>query len=198
MIETLPLLADSAPLLSAGQEGLTDPAELLYPEDTWIGRLRLWVDGLPAAVQWLGLMAISAIPFIESYGGGFVGVVVGMPLWAAVISAAIGNAVSVAVVVYGAHWIREQVLKRREPKELSDRQRSRREKAQRLFDKFGVPGVSLLGPVALPSQFTAPLMVSFGASRHRVMVWMAVSIVLWGLGMALLAVGFLHLIAGSM
>src|SRR5699024_8119415 len=157
-------------------------AELLYPEDTWIGRLRIWVDELPATLQWLGLMLIAAIPFVESYGGGFIGVVVGMPMWATLSSAVIDNAAAVAVQEYGAHWIRSQVLKRSKPKELSERQVKRREKAKRLFDKFGIPGVSLLGPLALPSQFTAPLMVSFGANKHLVMVWMFVSIILWGVG----------------
>lgn len=196
MIETLPALTETMTTLSSAQ-GLSDPAELLYPEDTWIGQLRIWVDGLPETLQWLGNVLISAIPFIESYGGGFIGVVVGMPVWAAIASAAIGNTATVAIVVYGAHWIREQILKRRKPAEMTERQLKRREKGKRLFDKFGVPGVSLLGPLALPSQFTAPLMVSFGASRNRVMVWMVVSIIMWGVAFALLAIGFLNLIAGA-
>lgn len=118
MIETIPALTETMSAVSSAQGGFSDPAELLYPEDTWIGQLRLWVDGLPAALQWLGLILISAIPFIESYGGGFIGVIAGMPVWAAIVSAVIGNALSVAMLVYGAHWIRTQVLKRRQPKEL--------------------------------------------------------------------------------
>ena len=197
MIETVPLFAETMTAMTSAQGGLSDPAELLYPEDTWIGQLRLWVDGLPVTLQWLGLILISAIPFIESYGGGFIGVITGMPVWAAIISAVIGNALSVAMVVYGAHWVRTQVIRRRQPKELSDRQLKRRQKAKRLFDKFGVPGVSLLGPLALPSQFTAPLMASFGANRHLIMLWMVVSIIVWGVGFVLLGIGFLNLIAGA-
>ena len=197
MIETVPVLTETMTAMTSAQGGLSDPAELLYPEDTWIGQLRLWVDGLPVTLQWLGLILISAIPFIESYGGGFIGVITGMPVWAAVLSAVIGNALSVALMVYGAHWIRTQVLKRRKPKELNERQLKRREKAKKLFDKFGVPGVALLGPLALPSQFTAPLMASFGANRHLIMLWMSVSIIVWGAGFVLLGIGFLNLIAGA-
>ncbi|GAA4826831.1 small multi-drug export protein [Garicola koreensis] len=197
MIETIGVFAETMTTMTSAQGGLSDPAELLYPEDTWIGQLRLWVDGLPATLQWLGLILISAIPFVESYGGGFIGVIAGMPVWAAIISAVLGNALSVAMLVYGAHWIRTQLLKRRRPKEASERQLKRREKAKRLFDKFGVPGVSLLGPMALPSQFTAPLMASFGANRHLIMLWMSVSIIVWGVGFVLLGIGFLNLIAGA-
>ena len=197
MIETVPLFAETMTAMTSAQGGLSDPAELLYPEDTWIGQLRLWVDGLPVTLQWLGLILISAIPFIESYGGGFIGVLAGMPVWAAIISAVIGNALAVAMMVYGAHWIRTQVLTRRKPKALNERQLKRRDKAKKLFDKFGVPGVSLLGPMALPSQFTAPLMASFGANRHLIMLWMTVSIIVWGVGFVLLGIGFLNLIAGG-
>lgn len=197
MIETIPALNETMTALSSAQGGLSDPAELLYPEDTWIGQLRIWVAELPAAVQGLALALISAIPFVESYGGGFIGVVVGVPIWATLLAAVIGNTAAVAIVVYGAHWIREQIVKRRKPKEMSERQLKRREKGKRLFDKFGVPGVSLLGPLALPSQITAPMMVSFGANRHLVMLWMFVSIILWAVGFALLAVGFLNLFAGA-
>lgn len=194
-MEDLPHLAQSISIIAADQTGLTDPAELLYPEDTWIGQLRMWVDGLPVTVQWLGIILIAAVPFVESYGGGFIGVVVGMPVWAAVASAVIGNTASVALLVYGTHWIRSQVLRRRRTPELSSRQLKRRERGKRIFDKFGVPGVALFGPLALPSQFTAPMMVSFGASRNRVVIWMVVSILVWGLAFAALGVGLLNLLA---
>ena len=195
MIETLPSLAEGLTVYSSAQSGLSDPAELIYPEDTWIGQLRLWVAGLPDAVQWLGIILISAIPFLESYGGGFIAVIVGMPIWAAIASAVIGNTVAVALLVYPAHWIRAQILKRRKPKEMSERQAKRREKGLRIFNKFGVPGVSLLGPLALPSQFTAPMMVSFGAKKNLVMIWMFVSIIAWAAGFTLLGIGLLNLLA---
>ena len=51
---------------------------------------------------------------------------------------------------------------------------------RRAFDKYGVAGVSLLGPFILPSQFTSAAMVSFGANRNAVIAWQIVSIVIWG------------------
>ncbi|RJN33179.1 hypothetical protein D3250_01210 [Nesterenkonia natronophila] len=181
--------------MTVAQDAGVDPTEVLLPEDSLAGRLRNWTDGLPEALQWLGIIAISVIPMVESFFGAFIGVIIGMPLWMALVAAIIGNMLSLAVVIYGAHWIRSTVMKRRRPKDLSNSQRKRRAKTQRLFDKFGIPGVSLLGPLALPSQFTAPLMVSFGANRHLVMIWMFVSVTAWGAGFALLGVGVLDLIS---
>ncbi|GAA4918180.1 hypothetical protein [Nesterenkonia rhizosphaerae] len=165
----------------------------LVQEGSWISQLQNWVDGLPEALQWLGVVAIGAVPFIESYSGPFIGMIVGLPWWVALICGVLGNAAAVAILIYGAHGIRSAVTKNAEPKELSEKQIARRAKIKKYFDRFGVPGVAILGPFALPSQFTAPLMVSFGANRHLVMIWMAVSIVLWGLLSVGLGFAFLYL-----
>ncbi len=48
------------------------------------------------------------------------------------------------------------------------------------FERWGVPGLSLIGPwVFVPGHVAAPAMVSFGACRHYVMVWQVVAIVLY-------------------
>lgn len=186
MIETMTASHDALTVLA-----VTEPT--LIDEDTWIGRLQAWALDLPESVQWLGIILISAIPFLESYGGGFVGVIAGMPLVAAVAAATLGNMISLVLVVYVAHWIRSAAMKKRNGQAVDEEKSTRRDKVKRLFDKFGVPGVSLLGPFALPSQITAPLMVSFGASKNAVMLWMLLSVILWGLGFALLGIAFLNI-----
>lgn len=163
-------------------------------EGTWIGSLQEWVQALPEALQWLGVIAISVIPFIESYSGPALGMIAGLPWWAALISGIIGNTAAVALLVYVVHSIRSGVQKRQTTKELTEQQIKRRAKTKKYLDRFGVPGVALLGPLALPSQFTAPLMVSFGANRNLVMIWMFVSIVLWGFFSVALGFGVLALI----
>ena len=45
--------------------------------------------------------------------------------------------------------------------------------------RFGVPGASLLGPIATPTQFTAAFLVSTGVRRGWVLLWQAIAIVLW-------------------
>ncbi len=157
--------------------------------------LQDWVDGLPEALQWLGVAALSAVPWLESYTGPFFGIIAGMPWWAALVSAVLGNAIAVAALVYMTHGLRTAALSRENPEDVPEKKRRRREKIQRLLDKYGVPGVAILGPFALPSQLTAPLMVSFGASRHNVMAWMLVSIILWGLFSVALTIWLLSVIS---
>ena len=162
--------------------------------DSWVAGLQSWTQGLPTALQWLGVILISAIPFVESFFGAPIGILAGMHPVVAIITAVIGNMLSLILVVYVAHWVRTAILHKR-PQQMDPQKSAKREKVRRIFDRFGVPGVSILGPLALPSQFTAPLMVSFGASRHAVMAWMLVSVILWGVGFALLTIWGLTFIA---
>jgi len=162
-------------------------------EDSWITNLQTWTQELPTALQWLGVILVSAIPFVESYFGAPIGILAGLHPVIAVAAAVVGNMLSLILVVYVAHWVRTAILHKR-PQQMDPEKSTKREKVRRIFDRFGVPGVSLLGPLALPSQFTAPLMVSFGASRHAVMFWMLISVIVWGVGFGLLAMWGLSLV----
>ena len=145
--------------------------------------LQEFTASLPAAIQWLGVILISAIPFVESYFGAAIGVLAGIDLPVAVVAAVIGNTASMIIFVLVAHKIRQRVLSGREAPEPS----ARRERLRAAFNRWGVPGVSLLGQTILPSQFTASAMVSFGATTRAVIIWQTISIALWGLAFGLLA-----------
>ena len=54
-----------------------------------------------------------------------------------------------------------------------------RVKFRRMLVRFGVPGASILGPFAIPTQFMTAMLVAGGTSRAWVLLWQAVSIVLW-------------------
>ncbi|MGO1384443.1 MAG: hypothetical protein ACTHWA_07335 [Arachnia sp.] len=140
-----------------------------------------FVTSLPPLLQWLGVMAISAIPFIESYFGSVIGVIAGVPAPIAIISAVLGNVASMVALVLGAHAVRDRV---RGPKKA---QSPRYERLHKAFDKYGVAGVSLLGQSILPSQITSAALVSFGAAKNKVIFWQIISIILWGTAFGLMA-----------
>jgi len=146
-----------------------------------------FTQSLPIWLQWAGVMLAAAVPFIESYFGTLIGVIVGVPLPITLLAAVIGNVVSMLAFVFAASTARQKVLARRngadaDPAEVSPR----RQRVKRMFDRFGVPGVSLLGQLVLPSQITSGMMVSFGASRNAVIFWQVVSIIVWAIVFALI------------
>lgn len=157
-----------------------------------IDALQDFASSLPGVMQWLGVMLVSAIPFVDSYFGSVVGVLIGLPPAVAIGVAVIGNVISMLGFVFAASGVRSKVVAGKaaaagasstvspESSESAGVSSARREKVRGAFDKYGVAGVSLLGPFILPSQFTSAAMVSFGANRNAVIVWQVVSIVIWG------------------
>ncbi|TQO19155.1 hypothetical protein FB472_0694 [Rhodoglobus vestalii] len=148
-----------------------------------IDALQNFTESLPPLLQWVGVILASAIPFIESYFGSIIGILAGINPVIAILAAIIGNTLSMIIVVLSAHHVRASVTKRQNPKPPTQR----KERLRKQFDKYGVPGVSLLGQTILPSQITAAAMVSFGASKNSVILWQIISITLWGIAFGALA-----------
>ncbi|CAO1653904.1 Small multidrug efflux protein [Salinibacterium sp. NYA9b] len=142
-----------------------------------------FTSGLPELLQWVGVILIAAIPYVESYGGSVIGVIAGVNPVVAIIAAIVGNVISMLIFVFVAHRVRAKVAAGRAPKPETPRRQKLRER----FDRYGVAGVSLLGQTLLPSQITSAAMVSFGASRNAVIVWQIISIIIWGVLFGVLA-----------
>jgi hypothetical protein len=148
--------------------------------------LQEFVASLPPLFQWLGVMLIAAIPFVESYFGSAIGVLAGIPPVLAVSAAVAGNVASMLAFVYSASGVRRRVA-RGGTDDGDDKRAAKRQKLRRAFDRYGIAGVSLLGQTILPSQITSAALVSFGANRRLVIIWQIVSIILWGTVFGLLA-----------
>lgn len=147
-----------------------------------IDALQNFTTSLPEFFQWFGVLLISAIPFVESYFGSAIGVIAGINPIVAVGAAIVGNILSMLAFVLSSHSVRAKVQARAGAGQTGDAKplSPRREKLRERFDRWGVPGVSLLGQLLLPSQITSAAMVSFGASKNTVILWQVISIILWG------------------
>ena len=141
------------------------------------------VAQVPEFVQPLIVAAAGAVPFIEGEGGAIVGVVGGLPPVVAGLAAAVGNMLCVFVVVVVAARARGAIVNRARADVdtvTDEKPRSKgRERFQRWLVRFGVPGASLLGPLALPTHFTAATLVATGVPVRRILFWQALAIVLW-------------------
>lgn len=145
--------------------------------------LQDFTTSLPEFLQWFGVLLIAAIPFVESYFGSAIGVLAGISPVVAVLAAIAGNIISMLIFVLSAHGVRQKATASRTPVELSPR----RAKLKERFDRYGIPGVSLLGQLFLPSQITSAALVSAGAPKNQVILWQVISIILWGIAFGVLA-----------
>lgn len=138
--------------------------------------LQTSVEAAGPMAQAFFLMLGGAIPFIESYGSSFLGVVAGVPLYITVPFAVLGNIVSMLVLVLGAEELHNLFRKNKPAAEPS----KRKQKFYRLFEKYGVAGVSLIGQWFLPSQITSSMMAGAGVAKGKIIFWQVIAIVLWG------------------
>lgn len=172
---------------------------------------------VPLLVQPLIVAVAAAIPFVEAELASVLGVWAGLNPFVAAGAAVAGNFASVLVVVFFGARIRAGIIARRArktelvgggrpvtPDDTSDDafvEAKPESKGARRFKKylvrFGVPGASLLGPLAIPTQFTSALLVSTGVSKAWILLWQGVAIVLWTTLTTLIATGVLALVTGQ-
>jgi hypothetical protein len=67
-------------------------------------------------------------------------------------------------------------------------------RARRVFDRWGLPGLAILGPLGLGTQVSAALAVALGQGRRTTFVWISIATGVWALVAGLLAQGGLQLL----
>ncbi|CAL4860702.1 small multidrug efflux protein [Microbacterium sp. MM2322] len=135
------------------------------------------VAQMPDLLQPLVVALAGAVPFIEGEGAAAIGVVGGIHPVIAALSGAIGNFLCVTIVVLVTARVRTAVTTRAGAAEKPTSARS--EKFQKAYHRYGTPGVSLLGPLILPTQFTAAALKGTGVPTRTVLFWQGAAIVLW-------------------
>ncbi|WP_226531868.1 small multidrug efflux protein [Microbacterium paraoxydans] len=170
------------------------------------------VAQVPEFVQPLIVALAGAIPFIEGEGAVSIGILGGIPPVVAAIAAMVGNFLCVAVLVLASSGARQAVVNRSRARTAalagggttetaavveaadSGRGSARKEKFQRAFERYGVPGVSLLGPLLLPTQFTATMLAASGIGKARILFWQAIAIIGWTTVVAVIVGGAVYAI----
>ncbi|WP_072314525.1 small multidrug efflux protein [Agrococcus sp. Marseille-P2731] len=160
------------------------------------------VAQVPELLQPFIVMLAGMIPFIEGEGGAAIGIIGGIHPLIAAIAAAVGNFLAVLAIVLLTSRTRDAVVARRDRGATGDDgtvltlegdeetqpagsagpakpESKGRQRFNRWLVRFGVPGASLLGPLAIPTHFTAATLVASGVARGWVLLWQAIAIVLW-------------------
>ena len=132
------------------------------------------LDDSTGLIQYALVFLFAAIPVVEILV--VVPIAVGLGLNPAItgVVAFAGNAGSVWAVVLGYRWV-----ERLWGGDRRNRQSGRYQRARRLWDRYGVAGVSFAGPI-LTGVHIAALVALVAGSRHRTILgWMSLSIALW-------------------
>lgn len=174
------------------------------------------VAQVPELLQPVIVALAGAVPFIEGEGAAAIGIIGGIHPVVAAIAGIVGNFVCVAILVMLGAGARDAVVSRQRAKRTSaaangtvavattpgdvtapderEAKTARTAKFQRALERYGVPGVSLLGPLLLPTQFTATMLAATGVRKARILVWQAVAIVGWTTLITLVLTGVIRVV----
>ena len=189
----------------------------MSPIERMIESFQELVAQVPEVLQPIIVMLAAAVPFVEGEGGAVIGVVGGLRPVAAAAAAATGNFLCVLIVVAVTSRARTAVVDRHPSMvgvggggsrpSVDDEQAvrttaakaesKRRQRFNRWLVRYGVPGASLLGPLAIPTQFMSAALIAGGIPRRRVLLWQAVAIAVWTTITAVSAWAALTYVVGS-
>ncbi|TWT08956.1 small multi-drug export protein [Planomicrobium sp. CPCC 101079] len=131
----------------------------------------------------------AAIPWFEIALVIPLGIVAGLsPFWVMAM-AFIGNMLTVLALIIGFDKFRDWYMKRQEAKGKAVNKKS--ERAKRIWNKYGLPGLALLGPILIGTHIAAFIGMTLGATKKNTTIWLTISIGIWTLAFGILtALGF--------
>ncbi|UOQ48524.1 small multi-drug export protein [Gracilibacillus caseinilyticus] len=120
---------------------------------------------LGAAIPWFEIALV--IPF---------GILSGLNPIIVIVTAFIGNMVTIIPLIIGFEKFKQWRAKRN-----NQNQAKRENKAKKLWNKYGLPGMIMLGPILIGSHIAAFIGMTLGAKKRATLVWSTVSIGAWSL-----------------
>ncbi|MGG3449830.1 small multi-drug export protein [Domibacillus aminovorans] len=121
----------------------------------------------------------AAIPWMEIALVIPVGIVRGLsPYWVMFLGFT-GNMLTVLMLIVGykkvEEWVKNKLQK------TGKAQLKQTDRARAIMNKYGFPGLALLGPIFIGTHIAAFIGLSFGADKKWTALWLTISIGLWTL-----------------
>ncbi|CAH8705529.1 small multi-drug export protein [Paenibacillus thiaminolyticus] len=119
-------------------------------------------------LQSAAVFVVSMIPFLEGYVAAPIGVMLGISPIPVIAAALIGNWLSIMliIVLHGKWSSGRQGM----------RSGKRMERARKIFGKYGVPGVALIGPLVFGHHIGAFISLVSGAPKGYVTLWQTIAV----------------------
>ena len=127
------------------------------------------------------IFILAAIPFFEVTMIVPIAIIGGMPAVPVILIAILGNLLTVALFFIFVYSIRNWRKKKKTNVETNDSKRHQR--AKKIREKYGLPGLAFIGPFFIGTHLTALLAVTFGGTRLKTLVLMTASIAFWAVSL---------------
>lgn len=123
----------------------------------------------------------AATPAIEVWAAVPLSVLAGLPWLPTVLVGFTGNFVTLLPVIYAGekikvwvkHWRKKPLP---EAADDSDSPNVKESRKQKIFNRYGVPGLAILGPFLIGVHVASAFAMASGANRRAVIFWFSISI----------------------
>ncbi|MCE6989208.1 hypothetical protein [Dyadobacter sp. CY323] len=133
----------------------------------------------------LKYLSVALASTLKFFGGPITGVILKLTWIETAICSAIGMMFSVLLLTYVGSGIQALIKRYRKskPKKFTRTNRI----AVNIWRKFGIIGIAFLTPPLFTPLFGPILAVAFKVPRGSIFLWMAISAIIWGLGISYIA-----------
>lgn len=122
---------------------------------------------LAAATPWLEIALVIPLGIVRGHS----------PFWVMIV-AFLGNMLTVVLLIMLFERVKEYFSKRSTKEKAKNK---RQERAKRIWNKYGLPGLALLGPILIGTHIAAFIGMTLGAKKSWTLIWLTVSIGIWTL-----------------
>lgn len=126
----------------------------------------------------IGVFIAGATPWLEAIAVVPAAILLGLNPTYVVVSAVIGNALTIVLFAFSGARIREWLMQRRRSRGKAE-ESPRILRAQRAFDRWGVYGLAALGPLFIGTQFAAVVAVAAGVRPAKTSALVIAATVVW-------------------
>jgi len=127
------------------------------------------------------IFLLAAIPFFEVAMIVPIAIIGGMPAVPVIIIAFLGNLLTITLLIVFIDTIRNWRKNKKANEEKSESKSHKR--ANKIWGKYGLPGLAFIGPFFIGTHLTALLAVTFGGTRSKILVLMTASIAFWAISL---------------
>lgn len=124
------------------------------------------------------IFLLAAIPFFEIMVIVPIAIVGGLPSAPVMIVAFLGNLLTIILLVLFIDKIKQW---RQSKKDQGKSNSKRQKRAKNIWTKYGLPGLTFIGPFFVGSHLSALLAITFGGEKKRTLYWMTSSLLCWTL-----------------
>ncbi|GIN98619.1 hypothetical protein J6TS1_44890 [Siminovitchia terrae] len=128
--------------------------------------------------EYIVVFLLAGVPWIEIAAAIPIAIISGLQPVLVVILGFAGNLLTTILVIYLFETIKNYLFKKRgELKESSKREA----RAKRIWNKYGLPGLALLGPILIGIHIAAFIGLTLGAAKNWTLLWTTISLLIWSI-----------------